>query len=186
MDFGNRSVEQLLAELRVPSTFGVVTGRMPAVGASATLAVAIEQARQLAEHPAYYAASGSVDMIVTKTESDALLADGAATDEIQIIRSFKPDRHIGFSDQCEGCRRWIYCGDSEHADVCLCGRQYRVTFDLTSADWTMRQGVRCMTCGTAAGMTEVREGRNPWRIVNAYQEECNRCSVGGSEAGVGA
>ena len=83
MEPGNRSVQQLLAELRVPSTLGVVTGRMPAIGASATLKVATEQARRLAEHPEYYADSGSMGMLVTKAESDALLADGAASDDIQ-------------------------------------------------------------------------------------------------------
>lgn len=177
---------ELLAELRVPSTFGVVTGRMAAVGASATLAVAIEQARRLADHPEYYAGSGSVQMLVTKAESDALLANGAATEGTQIIRSFKPDRHVTFSQQCEGCGRWIYCGDSEHADTCCCGRHYRVAFDLDPPDWTMPQGMRCMTCGTANELTEVRENRNPWRIINGYQTQCNRCSIARSEASIGA
>jgi len=146
-----RTIDQLLGELRVTSTFGIETERVTAAP-SATPAVARKNAEDLARDPKYGANSGRVSMLITKDEMDALLEAGAPGPEIQVIRSFKNEElSTTFSDHCSNCQRWIHLGDSEREGQCYCGKVYRVVFDQTPQDWSMRQGMVCMDCGAENG-----------------------------------
>lgn len=180
-----RSVQQLLAELRVTSTFGVVTGKGPAVGRSATLAAAVEQAEELARRPLYYAESTGVSCIVSGTESRLLVDAGAAQHgSTQVIRAFTVDIHT-ISEQCESCRAWIWCfkrgGESSAEGACQCGHRYRIVFDA-EPDWDRALDLRCMQCGTEHRMSQRHENLNPWRHVNERQVLCNRCASGDQKA----
>jgi len=170
-------LHDLLAQLRVTNTFGVVTGRTPAVAASATLAVAVRQAEQLASHPTWYAKSGAVEMTVTFDQHRQLIADGAADDTmLQMIRSHRTEQHLTFSERCHDCNRWIWCAEAEREAACVCGHMYRVVFDLAGpTQWTLRHNARCMDCGAERVMSQPHEGLNPWHAVNAWQAQCNIC-----------
>jgi hypothetical protein len=168
-----RTLEQLLTGIPAPTTFGVSVVRAPAVGASADLEVATEQSRFLAEHPQYIAESGRGQMVVSREEMDVLLASGAADDGVQMIRSFK--HGVTFSGRCSHCDRFIWCGDTEHAGRCFCGRGYRVVLD-GAPDWTLPQGIRCMDCGDESRLRETRGDRSPWVVINQWQMRCAWCA----------
>jgi hypothetical protein len=172
---GSAAVE-LLARLQ-SSAFCVSVGRVPAVAGSADLATAQAHAHELAVHPKFFAESGLVEMLVTPEEMEALIAAGAArSPDIQVIRTFKNDGTT-FSETCQACRRWIWCGDTERETTCACGQVYRVVFDLAPQfHWTGSAGPRCLDCGTPFRMTEASEGANPWRPLNEWQMRCHSCA----------
>lgn len=58
-------------------------GRVPAVGRSASLAVATRQAEDLAVHPKYYAETDHREMLVSRAELDALVEAGAQLDGVR-------------------------------------------------------------------------------------------------------
>jgi len=170
-------LEALLAALKVSTTFGVATGRMPNVGASASLAVATQIARDRVQNPTWYAETGPISMAIARTQHDLLVANGAAErGEIQIIRSFHNDHGATFSARCDECKAWIWCGtnENEREDQCRCGATYRVVFDA-EPDWTMNQDWLCADCGATQKLTEVAAGRNPWHLLNKWQVQCNLC-----------
>lgn len=184
-----RSLQQLLAELRATSTFGVVTRRCPAVSRSASLDLAIAQAEALARRPLYYAESTPVSLIVSATESRRLLDAGAAEKgSVQVIRAFTIGDAHTVSDQCENCRAWIWCfrrsGESTAEGTCDCGHRYRIVFD-GQPDWDRALDLRCMRCGTEHRMSQRHENLNPWRHVNERQVLCNRCATGDQKAELG-
>jgi hypothetical protein len=182
-DSGKRSlpdssgVEALLLRLQ-SSSFGVLVGRVPAMAGSANLAIAQAHARDLAVHPKFFAESGLVEMIITPAELEALVATGAArSPDVQVIRSFKNDHGVTFSEDCQTCRRWIWCGDTERETTCACGQVYRVVFDLAPQyHWTKAAGPRCLDCGSPYSLTEPSEQRNPWRMLNEWQMRCHACA----------
>jgi hypothetical protein len=182
-----RSLQQLLTELGVTSTFGVVTGRCQAVGASATLALAIEKARALARKPLYFAESTPLTLIVSALESRLLLDAGAAElGVLQVIRAFTRDGMVHtISEQCERCRRWIWCfkhpKEANVEDRCSCGHPYRIMFDA-EVDWSRTLNARCMQCGTEHRMSQRHENLNPWRWINGRQILCNKCARAGESS----
>ena len=140
---GSSVAQDLLVRLQ-SSPFGVSVGRVPAVAGSANLAIAQAHAHDLATHPKFFAESGLVEMIISPAELDALVAAGAArAPEVQVIRSFENNHGATFSEDCHTCRRWIWCGDTEHEATCACGQIYRVVFDLAPRyHWTRAAGPR--------------------------------------------
>jgi hypothetical protein len=181
---GERSVRQLLSALKTTTTFGVVTGRTPATGRSATLSSAIAEAEALASEAIYYAESTHTSAIVTLAESSRLLRAGAVEHgSVQMIRAFAIDGHT-ISEQCESCRAWISCfqlaDETAATGTCHCGRPYRIVFD-GEPDWDRVNEELCMQCGTEHGMSQRHENLNPWRHVNDRQVLCNRCASGAAE-----
>ena len=176
MEPGERTLDQVLEVLRVTSPFGVETGRV-STQVSATLSVARESAAELARNPKYFAKSGSGSTLITHAQMDALRAAGAPGPNVPVIRSFKND-HITFSDRCPKCNRWIHLADAEHEGQCVCGKIYRVTFDMTPEDWTMRREMCCMDCGAAMMLSMGGGSHEPWREINEYQMQCHSCARG--------
>jgi hypothetical protein len=105
---------------------------------------------------------------------NAIDGRGADTSNEIVLHAFVSDSSTAFSLQCT-CGRWIYCGDDEHDDECVCGQAYRVVFD-GPLDWSQPQGMRCTDCGCAFAMAPVEDGRSPWRVLNAWQQQCHRCA----------
>jgi len=175
------SVAELLKALKTRSGFCVLVGRQPAVGVGADPRAVQAHVQDLINNPRWYAESGSVSMLISRGQHDILLGAGAADDtRIKMLRSNVADGFpkLTFSDYCENCHRLIWCGQSEHEAECVCGQHYRVSFDLVQGlQWTIRQGMGCADCGTHFGMTEVGKGHNPWRSLNAWQVQCQRCST---------
>lgn len=169
-------VPALLSQLRA-APFAVLVGRLPAIGLSSDYATAAAHARDLAENPKYSAESGSVTMLVTYDQLEALTKAGAARNEdVQMVRTFRNEHGTTFSKRCRHCRRWIWCGDVEREGECACGQKYRVVFDLAAAHrWSERIGRLCMDCGDKFGLTEAKHRRNPWTTVNEWQIRCQAC-----------
>jgi hypothetical protein len=172
---------ELLAEMHASSTFVVLTGRVPATGRSASLAVAREQATRLANNPQWYAKTGSIEMAVTREQHETLLRHGAADDtEIQVIRSFRSKDIMSFSARCRRCQRWVWCGDEEVEDECVCGARYRVALDLAEVDHgRVREGALCMDCGRDYHPREHLGGPRPWKVFNGAQVQCDQCQQKG-------
>jgi len=177
----DRSVEELLALLQTPSTFGVLVGRVPSVASGANPVLVQKQAEDLARNPRYYAKTGGTDMLVSLEEHNRLIAVGAIDDRKgQILRSHRfveaPFEGLTFSEQCKKCRRWIWCGEENRESTCICGHPYRVSFDLIAElVWGKEQYQRCMDCGAEFAMHPVSEGYSPWRPVSMWQVQCNKC-----------
>jgi hypothetical protein len=157
--------------------FGVIAGRLPAIGTSADAAVASAHARDLAINPKFFAESGAAKMIVTEDQVRTLVAAGAADSATtQLIRSFHNEHGATFSARCRLCDGWLWCGEHEHEATCTCGQPYRVVFDLHRLHhWSMPQGRRCFDCGSALQLTPPQDGRNPWKFLNEWQVRCNAC-----------
>ena len=176
-----RTIEELLRELKVTSMFGVLAGRISTRAASASLLAATEQVSELVRNPKWYLESGAFSTLVRFDEFELALAAAAANDEItDILRTFRTDQGTTFSLQCERCNSWIWCADVDHEGFCFCGRNYRVIFDLPEVlHWSQPQrlGMACIDCGCERRMTEPREGRNPWRLLNQWQTRCNACTT---------
>ncbi len=171
----------LLRRLDAPTTFSVLTGRVPAGGVSGTVAIAREQSQRLATNPQWYAESGGVKINVTDPEHQLLVAQGAAdSGQVQIVRSFKNEQRITFAERCDKCRRWISCGELEREGACVCGHKYRIVFNLPQAkQWTLHDGPCCLDCGKAFRPREWVGPRQPWHPVNDGQMQCDDCYLGG-------
>ena len=152
----DRTVVQLLAELQVDVPFGVETGRIAA--------------------QKYFAQSGTVHLRITKHQMEALRRKGAPGEDVEVMRSFKNTQNVTFSENCPGCRRWIHLGGVEHEGQCFCGQNYRVLFDMTPEDWSLRQEMRCMDCGVELTTSLAGSGLNPWHAINGHQMQCAACA----------
>jgi hypothetical protein len=175
MEPQDRTVAHLLEELHVTIPFGVETGRMPTTAAPGLEALPPETG-ELARSRRYFARSGTAQLAITRDEMTALRRGGAPGDDIQVIRSFRNAENVTFSDHCPGCQRWIHLAVAEREDQCFCGQVYRVAFDLTPEDWSLRRQMRCMDCG--AELTRSLEGTdlNPWHEINGHQAQCDACA----------
>ncbi|HMJ53187.1 MAG TPA: hypothetical protein VK540_13970 [Polyangiaceae bacterium] len=165
-------IAPLLRELGADTPFGVVTGRLPAIGASADGAVASARARELGENPHYFADTGGKDQLITQSEMEKLRRYGAADGRsIQVIRAFRNERDMDQSKECRNCKRWIWLGATERQATCECGQTYRVVFDLPKV---LRRpappGRRCMDCGVRA-----EQGTTDWFELNPWQARCSTC-----------
>jgi len=150
MEPEDRTVEQLLQALHVTIPFGIETGKMTA-GSSAALPHLINEdeneAEELSPSRKYFAQSGLRQLTITKSQMEALIIAGAPGKDVGVLRSFKNAEQVTFSNHCPACQRWIHLGSTEHEGQCFCGQSYRVVFDLSPDDWSLRQDVRCMDCG---------------------------------------
>ena len=162
-----RLLETLLEVLKVSSAFVVETGR------------GRPNHREAIRPPlGWRAESGAVSMQVSEEEHHILVSGGAVNGkEEQVIRSYVPSYGDTFSAPCDRCGRYIWCGKEERSASCVCGRKYRVTFDLPKVlHGTLKRNIRCMTCGDEHAATTPPENKNPWRGPNPpWQWECNEC-----------
>ncbi len=168
----------LLSKLRAPTTFSVLTGRLPAVGVSASLQAAIDQANRLGSNPQWYAETGAVQMLVSHTDHDLLLSNGAAHDrKVQMIRSHATEQVTTFAAKCDNCRRWVSLGTVERKGTCVCGKHYRITFDLVPVRHRSRhRGPCCMDCGKEMAIHGSSGSLRPWHVVNEGQSRCSECN----------
>jgi hypothetical protein len=183
------NLASLLVELGAPSTFAVLTGRVPARGASASFAAAETQMRRLLTDPLWYAETGAVQKVVTYEQHQELVREGAADDtRLQMIRSFRNEHKFTFSDRCRKCERWIWCDEEERAGKCFCGAEYRIVFDLAPVyHWTtLAHNARCMDCGVERIPQFVGTGISPWHTINRGQVQCNICFARSGARPVGA
>jgi hypothetical protein len=171
----DRTVVQLLAELQVDVPFGVETGR---IGAStdANPEMPAEDLNALPRNQKYFAQSGTVQVRITRDQMEALRRTGAPGKDVEVMRSFKNAQNVTFSEHCPGCRRWIHLGGAEHEGQCFCGQNYRVVFDMTPEDWSLRQEMRCMDCGVELAVSLAGSGLNPWHAINGHQMQCAACA----------
>jgi hypothetical protein len=175
MEPQDRTVAQLLEELHVAIPFGVETGRMPATTGPALKDLAPGQAGDVTRSRKYFAQSGTTQLAITRDQMTALRRGGAPGDDVEVIRSFKNAQNVTFSDQCPGCQRWIHLGGAEREGQCFCGQTYRVAFDLTPDDWSLRRDMRCMDCGAELTMSLEGAG-HPWHAINGHQVQCDACA----------
>lgn len=98
--------------------------------------------------------------------------------KVHVLHSFvwPTNPFLTFSEQCPSCKRWVHCL-SETDGVCECGAEFTIRFDREDEDWTMKQDACCMDCGYKFGMSEPKEGRNPWHPKSMHQTQCNRCHL---------
>jgi hypothetical protein len=172
----NRTVEQLLEALQVTVPFGVETGRSPA-GSSAEVPPSPDEDLDLVLNRKYFAQSGARLLTITKEQMEALRSAGAAGKDVEVLRSFINAQHVTFSDHCRACQRWIHLASTEHEGECFCGQRYRVAFDLSPADWSLRRDMRCMDCGVERTMSGDGAGLNPWHPINGHQVQCDACAL---------
>jgi hypothetical protein len=171
----DRTVVQLLAELQVDVPFGVETGRV-AASTDANPQIPAQQTNALPRNQKYFAQSGTVLLRITRDQMEALRRKGAAGKDVEVMRSFRNPENIAFSARCPGCRRWIYLGGAEREGQCFCGQNYRVVFDMTPEDWSLRQEMRCMDCGVELTMSLAGSVLNPWQAINRHQMQCAACA----------
>lgn len=169
----DRPLAKLLEDLGVPSCFAVTVRRVVG-GRSATLEIALAQARALAATPMFAAEAGATEMVISASEMRTLLAAGAANERTQIYRAFRDERQTTLSDRCRHCRRWVWLGTTERDGNCVCGQGFRVTFQ-THQDWNLSQGLRCMDCGVAFALADPSKRQSPWHRVNDSQVRCASC-----------
>jgi hypothetical protein len=166
----DRTVVQLLAELQVDVPFGVETGRLaPGTDANPENLRAEPNPPHTLLLPGdqkYFAQSGTVQLRITRHQMEALRRKGAPGGDVGVMRSFKNDRNVTFSERCPGCRRWIHLGRAQSEGQCFCGQNYRVVFDQTPENWSRPQEMRCMDCG-------VEKPRHP---INGHQMQCDPCA----------
>ena len=160
----DRTVVQLLAELRVEVPFGVETGRVAATEPSAL------------SDKKYFAQSGTVQLRITRQQMEALRRKGAPGGDVGVMRSFTNDRNVTFSERCPGCQRWIHLGRAQCEGQCFCGQNYRVVFDLTPENWSRPQEMRCMDCGVELTVPGAGSPVNAWHPINGNQMQCDACA----------
>jgi hypothetical protein len=160
-----RTIDQLLQALQVTAAFGVETGRGPAVVAD------------VAANRKYFARSGTREQAITRDEMEVLRSAGAPGQNVRVMRSFQNAARTTFSNHCPGCKRWIHLGSTEHAGECFCGQTYRVVFDLSPEDWSLRHEMCCMDCGVEMTRSLAGAGLNPWHAINGDQVQCDACSL---------
>jgi hypothetical protein len=171
----DRTVVQLLAELQVDVPFGVETGRI-AAGTDGNLQILGSEPDALSRDQKYFAQSGTVQLRITRHQMEALRRKGAPGGDVEVMRSFKNDQNVTFSEHCPGCRRWIHLGRAEREGQCFCGQNYRVVFDLTPENWSRPQEMRCMDCGVELAVSPAGSGLNPWQMINGHQMQCAACA----------
>jgi hypothetical protein len=174
----DRTVVQLLAELQVDVPFGVETGRL-AAGMDPTPPVftaAPNPPNTLPPDQKYFAQSGTVQLRITRHQMEALRRKGAPGGDVEVMRSFKNDRNVTFSERCPGCRRWIHLGRAQSEGQCFCGQNYRVVFDQTPEDWSRPREMRCMDCGVESTVALAGSPMNPWHPINGHQMQCDACA----------
>jgi hypothetical protein len=176
MEPQDRTIVELLEELHVTIPFGVETGRLPAATGPALEDLLPGQAGDLTRSRKYFAQSGTAQLAITRDQMTALRRGGAPGDDIEVLRSFKNAENVTFSDHCPGCQRWIHLGGAEREGQCFCGQTYRVAFDLTPDDWSLRRDMRCMDCGAELTMSLEGAGLNPWHPINGHQVQCDACA----------
>jgi hypothetical protein len=169
----DRTVVQLLAELKVDVPFGVETGRLGA-GAQPQILTAAPNAPSRDQN--YFAQSGTVQLRITRHQMEALRRKGAPGGDVEVIRSFKNDQNVTFSERCPGCRRWIHLGRAESEGQCFCGQNYRVVFDQTPQNWSRPQEMRCMDCGVESTVPPAGSPMKPWHPINGHQMQCDACA----------
>jgi hypothetical protein len=176
-------IAELLKQLHLSTTFGMLVGRVPATGAGVNFALAQAQANELATHPVYFAESGSASTTITgdltaitRDQVSALVRAGAANaDEVQMIRSGNYEGTT-FSERCESCEGWIWCGDGEHEGACVCGQLYRVSFDAMLGELFSLRGFHCcVDCGVEWKLDPAGAGLDPGRNWNEWQWQCQKC-----------
>lgn len=173
----DRTVVQLLAELKVDVPFGVETGRL-AAGTEATPRFFTAEPNPpdaLPSDQKYFAQSGTVQLRITRHQMEALRRKGAPGGDVEVIRSFKNDQNVTFSERCPGCRRWIHLGRAESEGQCFCGQNYRVVFDQTPQNWSRPQEMRCMDCGVESTVPPAGSPMKPWHPINGHQMQCDAC-----------
>jgi RNA polymerase primary sigma factor len=171
----DRTVVQLLAELQVDVPFGVETGRISA-SAEENPQNPTEKPNAVPRSQKYFAQSGTVQLRISRDQVEALRRIGAAGNDVEVMRSFRNAENITFSARCPGCRRWIYLGGAEREGQCFCGQDYRVVFDMTPEDWSLRREMRCMDCGVELTMSLGGSGLNRWHAINRHQMQCAVCA----------
>jgi hypothetical protein len=100
---------------------------------------------------------------------EALRREGAPGGEVGVIRSFKNDQNVTFSEHCPGCQRWTHLGRAEREGQCFCGQNYRVVFDQTPENWSRPLEMRCMDCGVQLTVPLEGARMNPWNPINGHQ-----------------
>jgi hypothetical protein len=171
----DRTVVQLLAELKVAVPFGVETGRISG-SAVANPQVPAEDQNALSRSQKYFAQSGTVQVRITRGQMEALRRIGAPGKDVEVMRSFKNAQNVTFSKHCPGCQRWIHLGGSEREGQCFCGQNYRVVFDLTPENWSLPKEMRCMDCGDELSISLAGTGTKPWHAINGHQMQCAACA----------
>ena len=171
----DRTVVQLLAELKVEVPFGVETGRISG-SAVANPQVPTEAQNALSRSQKYFAQSGTVQVTITRDQMEALRRIGAPGKDVEVMRSFKNDQNVTFSKHCPGCQRWIHLGGAEREGQCFCGQNYRVVFDLTPENWSLPKEMRCMDCGDELSISLGGSGPKPWHAINGHQMQCAACA----------
>jgi hypothetical protein len=165
--------DQLLAH-----PFEVCTGRILLV-TSDTLRTTLEQALRSGRRPTHFAESGSLCLVVSPEQSQALLEAGAAPHaEVQMIR-FRPESGDRlYSQRCRSCPGWIHSLGGDETDrrgICLCGQAFRITFDLPESRISEQvAGIRCATCGLSVTLTS--PGQSSWFRLNPHQMSCTICT----------
>ena len=171
----DRTVVQLLAELQVDVPFGVETGRL-ATTADANPQILTAEPNTVSGDQKYFAQSGTVQLRITRHQMEALRRKGAPGPDVGVMRSFKNDRNVTFSERCPGCRRWIHLGRAESEGQCFCGQNYRVVFDQTPENWSRPREMRCMDCGAGSTAPLAESRVNPWHPINGHQMQCDVCA----------
>lgn len=175
MEPQDRTVVQLLAALQVDVPFGVETGRL-AGGTDANSRILAAELKALSRDQKYFAQSGSVQLRISRHQMEALRRKGAPGGDVGVIRSFKNDRNVTFSEHCPGCQRWIHLGHAECEGQCFCGQKYRVVFDQTPENWSRPQEMRCMDCGVQLTVPPSGARLSPWHPINGHQMQCDVCA----------
>jgi DNA-directed RNA polymerase subunit RPC12/RpoP len=179
MEPEDRTVEQLLQALHVTIPFGIETGRVTAISSADLphLIREVSEGEDVSPSRKYFAQSGLRQLTITKSQMEALIIAGAPGKDVGVLRSFKNAEQVTFSNHCPACGRWIHLGSTEHEGQCFCGQSYRVVFDLSPDDWSLRQDLRCMDCGVELTMSLVESGLNPWHPINGHQVQCDACAL---------
>jgi len=171
----HRSPSDFVDQLRTTDVSSILIGRVSG-GRSPDLALAIEQALQPER---WFAKSRSVETMITQDEFVSLVQAGATErGHIQLVHVFPTEPGISFSFECASCQRYIWCGEQERSGTCVCHQRYEVRFDLPESwsGWKMALGWRCADCGFESALTQPKERRNPWRMFNEWQQQCNLCN----------
>jgi hypothetical protein len=176
MEPEDRTVDQILRALQVAIPFGVETGRVP-TSPSVDWLTPTHEAEGLAPHRKYFAQSGSRHLTITRDEMEALRSAGAPGTGVGVLRSFTNIEQDTFSTHCPSCQRWIHLGKTEHEGECFCGQKYRVVFDLSPDDGSLRRDIGCMDCGVELTMSLAGVGLNPWHAINGHQVQCDACAL---------
>lgn len=171
----DRTVVQLLAELQVDVPFGIETGRL-AAGTDANPQALAADPSALSPDQKYFAQSGAVQLRITRHQMEALRRKGAPGGDVEVMRSFKNDQNVTFSQHCPGCQRWIHLGRAEREGQCFCGQNYRVVFDQTPENWSRPQEMRCMDCGVELTVPLAGSHMSPWHPINGHQMQCDACA----------